>query len=395
MEKINKIIINNCCGCGACSYVCAHGAIDMKENVRGFLEPQIDDTRCIECGACVKFCGFKNSLVWLHSNSTCKDTYAVKKKHGRLKSQSGGAFSAFAETVISNDGVVYGVELQGSSATYIRVLCIKDIDKIKKSKYVQASLGDTYKNIEKDLINHKNVLFCGPACYVDGLKTYLQYNKIDTSNLYTVDFTCAGVSSPGVFNKYIYWLQNKFGSIKNYIFRYKTIFGWRVCTVEKFAVGRKEHVSGNWMKIALSGYAHRPSCFACPYVNVERISDITIADFWGIEKVDSKLDDGNGLSYVLVNNEKGKQLFNKSCDRINYYNMDTEQCVRAHMKNKPSKPEKYEDFWKMYFDNGFENAVREFCDFNMNDYNKKYRLIGHNIKQQIKYVMKYKTYKRS
>ena len=374
-----------CCGCSACEKVCPKQAITMKRNEKGFELSVIDSEKCIRCGLCEKICAFSKRLKAPIAPNTVK-AYGLKKKKGRKKSQSGGAFAAFAEFILSRHGIVYGVACNSKQALYKRIAQIRHLDELKGSKYVQAKAGNIFAEVEQDLLDDQWVLFSGTACHLDGLKSYLAKRRINTQKLILCDLVCHGVPSPLVYEDYYKYLENKFGSIRNFNFRKKLKGGWHA-NIESF-VDKKKHlwITDNYTKIFYSHLELRESCYQCPYASMNRISDITIGDFWGIEKVDAAFHSNDGVSLVLVNSEKGQRLFENIKTSVVWKEFSPDQCKQPNLYAPTNRPEVYDKFWKNYMENGFRDTVVKYCDYNENADNRW--TIRKRIKRWIAFYMK-------
>lgn len=238
--------------------------------------------------------------------------YAVKHKDEatRAASRSGGIFTALSDQVLSNGGVVYGCVLTDKfDAVHIRADNEEDRNRMRGSKYIQSKLGDTFKNVKADLDAQKSVLFSGTSCQVAGLKQFLGRNY---EKLLCVDIVCHGVPSPKVWKAYLLWQEQKNNSaIRSVDFRNKGKYGWRD-HVETLNFQNSKSTNSKVFRTIFYGHAVlRPSCYECPYKSVMHPGDITIADYWGIEKAAPEYDDNKGVSLVLINNEYGENKFNE------------------------------------------------------------------------------------
>ena len=341
---INIIDKRKCCGCEACVQKCPKQCIDLIEDEEGFLYPHVDRDKCINCGLCEKVCPVQKQAL-------CREpiaTYAAKNRNEeiRLSSSSGGVFSSFAESVISKQGIVFGACFNGQwSVCHSKAETTDECVRFRGSKYVQSHIGKAYKEVESFLKEGRDVLFSGTPCQVRGLLLYLGK---DYDNLLTVDFICHGVPSPGVFRWYLQEEINNYArsaskntvsfppihsipkgdvlipeglEIEDIRFRDKRE-GWKkysfVLTLAKASSdGKKNSVSSSYtlnnnpfLRGFLKDLYLRPSCHSCPTKSLKSGSDITIADFWGINKVIPKLDDDKGINAVIINTEKGRIFFN-------------------------------------------------------------------------------------
>ena len=239
-------------------------------------------------------------------------------KDTRMSSSSGGVFSLLAEYVLSERGVVYGVRMSDDcySAKFTRVTDVEGLVRLRGSKYLQAKVGDTYKQIKEDLLSGKLVLFSGTGCQVNGLKKFLGNNY---DNLICVDVICHGVSSPALWREYVkYQEQKNNGKLKIINFRCKDIrlidFGMKEIVKEDAEKFVKElyipKEKDSYMQMFLKDYCLRPSCYECVAKRV-KLSDLTIADFWGIDNVAAEMNDGTGISLILIRTDKGQKALNR------------------------------------------------------------------------------------
>lgn len=310
-----------CCGCSACVSVCPKHSISFLEDKEGFLYPKVDLETCIDCGLCEKVCPVINQ----ESEREPLAVYAAKNDDEsiRLKSSSGGIFTLLAEKVIDEGGVVFGARFNEKWEVIHDYTETKDgLEPFRGSKYVQSSIGESYKQAETFLKAGRKVMFTGTPCQIAGLKKFLRKNY---ENLLTVDVVCHGVPSPLVWRKYLQEEIARQGDtgkksvsaspkdapvLTGVNFRDKSV-GWtKYSFVLSFfkasAAGEQNTVlssvftDNDYMRAFLSNLSLRPSCFNCPAKAGKSGSDITIGDFWGIENVLPELNDDRGMS-VLVN----------------------------------------------------------------------------------------------
>lgn len=258
-------------------------------------------------------------------------------KDVRLSSSSGAVFSALAENVLEQQGVVYGVAMSEDcySAEFISVTCKEQLTKLRGSKYLQAKVGNTYKSIKKDLTSGKVVLFSGTSCQVNGLKGFLGK---EYDNLICVDVICHGVPSPALWRKYATYQEEKNGEKLNYVnfrckdnnwidYGMKEIY-WEIPNGEV----KKLYISKDidaYMQMFLRDYCLRPSCYECIAKKIKR-SDLTIADFWGIDGVAPEMNDGMGTSLVLVRTQKGKDAIEKISSNMERKEVSYKDGVRGN-----------------------------------------------------------------
>ena len=325
----------DCCGCAACAQRCPKKCITMQDDNEGFLYPVVDTSICIDCGLCEKVCPVINQ----EEPRKPMNVYAAynKDEEVRLQSSSGGIFTLLAEETINNDGVVFGVKFnQDWIPVFDYTETIEGIAPFRGSKYVQAIVGNAFENAEKFLKEGRNVLFSGTPCQIAGLKRYL---RKEYNNLLTIDIVCHGVPSPKVWNMYLKETCSKLmktrtdgknsvisaqgGEYKSCIeaisFRSK-ITGWKKfsfllklnfsnCDGKNSGVFAETLDKNSYMKAFLNDTILRPSCYDCPAKKGKSHSDITIADFWGINVIDPTFDDDKGCGLILTNTSKGTEAF--------------------------------------------------------------------------------------
>lgn len=351
---MHKIVLfkdkKDCCACSACMNTCPKSAINMVEDEYGFLYPQINEVLCVKCGACLKVCGFQNSEL----NSVPMNTYvAVSKNTDILKSASGGVFASLADAVIEDGGIVYGVSMEHIDSKlvpmHISVEKKEELLKLQGSKYVQSSIGMIYSEIKKHLQSGRQVLFSGTPCQVDGLKSFL---KESYDNLLLVDIICHGVPSSKFFQAYIKFLEEKTNSkVIDYKFRDKTT-GWgltgRITLKNKNGIIKHKifHCQeSSYYMLFLNGHIYRESCYQCKYASQNRAGDITIGDYWGVEKEHPDLlnvktggiDKSKGVSCLIVNTLNGKTWLKKYGSGIQLWESSFEKVAKKNKQlNSPS-----------------------------------------------------------
>ena len=345
-----EIITNNCTGCRACEQSCASHAITMTVSAEGFIEAKILDNNCINCGLCVKVCPQDHMI---ESNNPIK-VYALRLKDDKVlvNSASGGAFIGIATAVIKQGGVVYGVSYTPDwSATHRRIDCLEQLASLQSSKYFQADTLNTYSDVRDDLLRGHLVLYSGTGCQVGGLKAFL---RKDYDNLVTIDLICHGVTSPLMFKKYIEWIRNKEKEdLIYYNFRDKTK-GWGLNYQYKTHRARRlgSCVYDPYYSCYLSGHAYHESCYSCKYSQRERVSDLSIGDYWGIQKQHPVFFSSKGVSAILINSMKGINIF-ETTKHLFYY-LESEFDKVAEENTNLLRPT-YRNAIRDYIYNGIEH----------------------------------------
>ena len=308
----------NCCGCSACQQICPKNAITMKPDQEGFLYPDINQDLCIACKLCRNVCPLLK--VSNAKKTTFPKVYAAKHKSNdvRMTCTSGGAFTALSDYILKQNGLVYGVDFdENFKVCHKKAETARERDRFKISKYVQSNLRNTFADIKYNLIKGKLVLFTGTPCQSAGLRSFIG-NQPYAENLYVCDLICYGIPSPLIWQEYLRYLEDKFGDkIDSVQFRSKT-FEWnRNNSGKNFMFTTKnnpeQHIDNDFYSLFFSAQTiMRPSCYQCKFTNIKRPSDITIADYWGIEKYMPEFADSKGVSLLLINSPKGNLLFEQA-----------------------------------------------------------------------------------
>ena len=301
---INKIPPRHCAGCFGCYNSCPHDAIKMELDKNGFYIPIILVGKCKNCGICQEHCPV---LKKIDSKNKFKDPlfYAGKSTNRKIRmmSSSGGIFPEIAKYVLKNNGVVFGVSWNNNlKLKHIKIKNFDGIIKIIGSKYIQSNVGNTYKEVLKEIHRDKNVLFVGTPCQIAALKTFT-----NSDNLLTIDLVCHGVPSYILFEKYLEYMERKKEQkIEQISFRDKKK-GWNdfqtKIVFKDNSVYQKNHNFDPFFIAYLKNICLRNSCYKCDFNRIPRPGDITLGDFWGNPPEDKKTNEG--VSVILANNEKG------------------------------------------------------------------------------------------
>lgn len=319
----------DCYGCYACEQICFQHAILMKENEEGFIYPVLNVDKCIDCGLCAKICPVEN----ISSVNIPIKVYAAQNKNISvlLDSSSGGLFSAFAEQIVSDGGYVVGcIFNEKLKAVHVLTSNKEIVEKMRGSKYVQSDMGGIYSQIKAYLIADHWVLFTGTPCQVDGLKRFL---RNDYEKLITIDLICHGVPSPLLLSDYLKSASERRGEVTDIRFRDKKRNGWR--SQGSISYNNKvktisPYNSSYYYYYYLQNSVSRICCYSCKYSSVKRVSDITIGDYWNIEKVMPEINSKNGYSVCLINTIRGNKFFDNVKDKLYYYETTLEDAVKGN-----------------------------------------------------------------
>ncbi len=304
---MNKTVseVSNCTGCGACFNLCPKRAISMQKDDEGFLYPVIDRSKCCDCSLCYMRCPVENPCFKNKKDPLC--LAIAGSDEIRENSSSGGVFGLLAEYVLDNGGYVVGAAWgEDNLVRHIIINDKKDLYKLKSSKYLQSNTSDIYIRIKELLDEDKKVFFTGTPCQVAGLYAVL---KKEYPQLLTTDIVCHGVPSPAVYQKYIKENFNHEGEKVLYTNFRDKVNGWTASLTTTTTTTTTYSCPANkddFMQAFLKNMCLRPSCSKCPFAKMPRQGDITLGDFWGINKYSKKLNDNKGTSLVLINSVKGE-----------------------------------------------------------------------------------------
>lgn len=358
---------DKCTGCGVCAVKCPSNAIEMLPDKEGFLQPVINSEKCIKCHLCQKVCQINDepkAVEYQHY-------YAFKNDDvTRAASSSGGAFTALARKVIGMGGAVAASEMSKDwHAEHTVAETMDGVKKQAKTYYVQGSAFRSFSEIEKLLKDGRTVLFTGTPCQVQGLKKYL---RKDYTNLILCDIICHGIPSPKMFDIYTDYLKSR-GELTSLKQRDKTI-GWAGYCVSA-EIGGKKFRNNGWLKAYSVMFSHglinRKSCYSCPYSNYNRVGDITIGDYWGIEKHRRELKDKLGVSLVITNTEKGDNFFKSASSDMRIWELEKNETAQNSLLKPKKKPLRRKGCI-ILMESSYEQAAKNYGEWNTKGYIKEF-----------------------
>ena len=362
-----KLPDNSCTGCGACVQSCSFGAIEMHTGDDGFPYPVIDKDKCRECGQCMRSCHA------LEENTLRKPSSffaaQIKDRDQLSKSSSGGIFYAFASNIIKNGGSVYGcIYDKHYNAVVSRTDSLSGLEPMRGSKYVWSDSALSFPEVKRDLEAGRYVLYSCLPCQAAGLRKYL--NK-QYENLFIVDVLCGGAPSPYAFQRYLETLTDEDGKQSlHFQFRDKEKYGAGV-NCSYVLQGAKHHE--NWLEnsfyFAFSSKVRiswRLSCYDCKYKSINRVSDLTIGDFWGVEKYHKNFKPRDGVSLIAINTDAGERLFHLVKDDLIVekseiqYAIEKNSLVNEISEGHVKAPDNRDAFFRTIREDGWEKADLEF-----------------------------------
>nr|WP_317282139.1 Coenzyme F420 hydrogenase/dehydrogenase, beta subunit C-terminal domain [uncultured Sellimonas sp.] len=361
----------DCCACGACLNICPRNAISFQNDEYGFAYPHINRELCIKCGLCKKVCNYQKAEA---GNYMVGNSYvALTNNTDLMESTSGGVFASIAKSFLKDGGCVYGATMEYVNGElvvhHIGVYEEKDLPRLLGSKYVQSNTENIFKSVKNDLNSGKKVLFCGTPCQVDGLRGYLGEKY---QNLLLIDLVCHGVPGQKIFVDFIKNLEKR-QKIVHFRFRDKnSIVGY---TGKIFFENGKEkflyRTENSYTDYFLKGYIQRENCYSCKYASDCRPGDMTIGDFWGIQKEHPELmkinggmiDPQNGVSCLIVNTEIGKSYLEKYKKGLKLWKSEFSKIAANNEQlNMPSKLNrlKRESILQKYRTGGYKAVEHDF-----------------------------------
>lgn len=379
-----------CSGCGACVNSCPVHCITMVQDREGFLYPEIDQIACTDCGICAAVCGQK-----YQNRQTMPQAYALYHKDRSIVqvSTSGGAFTAVCQAFCDGEYAIFGAVQDDALSVYHRyVTDLAGLSLFRKTKYVQSNTNKTYTEAEAFLDAGRKVLFSGTPCQIAGLRSFL---RKEYKNLLTVGVICHGVGSPLVYRKYIEYLEKKYRSkLIRLDFRDKDKHGWEGSEIKAVFKNRRVYrrfsltYDDPYMIGYLSCLSVRPFCFSCPFASVPRVADFTVGDLWGADTIVPDMDSSHGLSVLLANSQKAKDML-PDIARIAYMEEVSLPAVAGYNLQLREPPVKNPDR-DMFIDavrrTSFEEVIKRYLKPRPIANRLATRFISKNVRNKIKAI---------
>ncbi len=386
---------DECTGCAACMESCPVGAIEMEMDGRGFLYPSISYTKCIECSNCVRHCHVNSDEL---KKIIPLQVYGAQAKNDKIRkaASSGGIVPLLANAFFDMNGAVAGAVFEDGFLLH-EELCFSKADYrargFSRSKYVQSEMGKCFEQIKKSLRENKPILFVGTPCQVAAVKTYIGC----PDSLYTVDFVCHCAPSPKIFEQYLKEKEVDFASnIVAVDFRIKRP-SWSVSSIRiQFENGKKyfkNMLEDPYCVAFLSNMISRESCYQCKYATEQRVSDITVCDYWGFKPRNDELRaDENGTSAILVNTEKGSRMLCMIKDAVNLAPREFQDVSAGNLQltKANEKPANFNEFWYAYYEGKsfVELCKQYFRPLNETMSKKDYYLLAYGNSHFVRTIVK-------
>lgn len=350
-----------CVGCAACVQVCPKSCITMQSDPKGFLHPQIDSAACVDCKACEKVCQVSAPV---EKYPLPKKVYAARiKQNDELKScSSGGIASLLAETVVKDGGIVYGAAFdENLQVRHIRVTDAAGLKKLQGSKYVQSDIQTVYSSLRRDLGVGKKVLVIGTPCQIAGVRKIFGEKR----DMLLCDLVCHSVPSPRLFADHIHAIEAGGKKVKDYRFRDKA-FGWSYNLNRIIYQDGSTELHSYWnqcyKRLFLLNLIQRESCYTCSYTDCRRVGDITLGDYWGVNKVTDRFADDKGVNVVFLNTEKALTAVETLLrEQTEWMETSLEDTLQVRLIMPCQKTAAVDSFWSCYENTSYRVAAERFA----------------------------------
>ena len=350
LDRMSK---KDCCGCGLCAALCPARSRGMARDSEGFDYPSVTQAECLRCGLCEKLCPMtaerpaERGYRYLGAKALSDEI--------RGGSSSGGVFPVLAAHILGLGGVVFGAAFGEAFVLKHRAAdSVSRLRELTATKYIQSSQEDVYGDLAAALSAGKWVLYTGTPCCCEGVLRYVEHQGLPTERLLVMDLVCYGVPSPGLWQDYVRYLEKKHGGkLTSYQFRDKSR-GDHGRSV-RYEIGGRTYIRPLWQDLYCALYFHnysiRPSCHRCPFTTVDRNTDITAGDFWGVEHIRPEFDDGMGVSMVILRSKKAKGIWEEISSRFAWFaceEKDVMQKEQPRLQTPTAPAAKRELFYFLY-----------------------------------------------
>ena len=355
----------SCCGCGACESVCGHKAIKITTDELGFVMPEVDSMKCVDCGLCDRLCPMLSERKTRAKGPRCFAARNLDISEVET-SRSGAIFPLIYELFVRDNGVVYGAGFDDNfRVVHKRATTAKDCKEFKGSKYAQSDATEIYKSVRKDLAEGFKVLFSGTPCQIYALNNYIPHKLKE--RLLTVDIICHGVAAPKVWSDYTDYIEKKEGhKIVSANFRDKQIYGWDGLHRESFVFdNKKQHT---YPITFYQPFLIRKACHQCRFCSIYRESDITLGDLWNWESVCKEMNaDGRGVSMVMCNTEKGEKTITEISQSLQLKELDMADCMQHNLEEPTAEDPRRIEFANFYPNHTFDQVIKQFWPLSMSE----------------------------
>lgn len=284
-----------------------------------------------------------------------------KNRDKLVKSSSGGMFDALSDVFLEKGNcVVSAIYSYEKKQVEFQLIIDKETrDKASGSKYMQSIPGNVFKNAVEWMKNNPNkkLLFLGMGCQTAAFGKYVELVGVK-ERVTLVDIICHGSPSPMIWREYAERIEEESGKIESLTFKDKRVDWNHPISVAR--IGDKEIFLNDYVKVFYNRCALRPACHKCPYTRIKRNTDLTIGDFWGIDKVMPEFYDEMGNSLVLVHSEKGQKIFDQCKSSLEYKESNERECIQPNLIRPTAASEERSAFWQDYYEHGNAYVMKKY-----------------------------------
>lgn len=318
LKNTIDIVGSSCTACSACVYSCPKGAIKIETS--GFKKAaRIDESLCVGCGACTAVCHKCAPMT----KSESLVVYAAWANERVDEAASGGIATEIYKSFLSEGGVCFGAAWrEGAFAKICMADSTEQVEAFAGSKYVESDLSYAFSDIREAIKAGKKIIFVGLPCQVAAVK-----KLFNSELLYTADLVCHGTPMAEHFDEYIKSIGVDIGSAR---FRGKEDFVLRLFNKNDECIYREGQHFDPYFKAFLEGLTYKECCYSCPYACTSRVGDVTLGDFWGIDRGSLENPPSSNISLLLVNTQKGVQIVEMLLDRCTLVERTIEEAVREN-----------------------------------------------------------------
>lgn len=316
----------------------------------------------------------------------------------RTQSASGGAFTAIVdawkmkwlyEGLDDSKLVVYGATFDESFNIVHKRATGDGWHEFRGSKYGVSDIRNVSPSILKDLEAGSKVLFSGTPCQVAAIKTQMERKGFGAPEIFYLDILCHGTPEKRVWDDYKTYIEKLYGGkLTAFSFRSKKTTSHEPVMSAQFSNGKRVVDSmalRTYLDFYFTYYPLRKCCYSCKFSKMERVSDLSIGDFWGADKIFENVNIYKGISQVLVNTALGKEIWESIIANNQYdycvQNEGVEFIRYQHNLSAPTAcPQGVDDFWDFYDVHSYEDTVKRYLGSGV-----KHKLIF-TIKRMLAYI---------
>ena len=247
------------------------------------------------------------------------------------QSSSGGIFPALARQVLERGGAVYGAAVQPDGTVGYRCVTDKaELPALCGSKYVFVPVAPVLDDMAARTAAGQPVLAVVSPCQATAVRRACG----DSEHLLLVDFVCHGAPDAAFWTKYLDECGREHSCPVTGVNFRKKVPGasWQDYRMElRYADGtvtQTRAADDPYMKAFLHNASLRRACSLCKAKGDNRASDLTLGDFWGVNKIIPKQHHPAGTSLVFVNTPRGQAAWRQLREQVDSAEVDPAQAVQ-------------------------------------------------------------------